>query len=250
MDKISITTPEQIELDYELAGIGSRFLALFIDHSIQVIVLFSLVLVMLMNYPEIYEGHFYGIFHSTFAGIVLILMFLVIFGYFIFFETIWTGLTPGKKIVQIQVMKDNGEPVSFTDSLLRNLFRIVDFLPGNYLTGALCMIINRRNKRVGDVVAGTIVVRVKAGQVPLVLPDLPAEPGFNLDVTRLTEEEYLLVRNFLIRRDKLGSEERARIASKIATLIRKKTFSEDVDVYDEELLEGAASAYRNFRRSL
>lgn len=250
MDKITIETPEHIELEYELAGLGSRFVGIFIDSIIQSIMIAILVIILLLTEPNIFEKGPIGLFSSIFASAIVVLIFLVLFGYFIFFETLWTGQTPGKRTSQIQVIKDNGEPVRFVDSLIRNMFRIVDFLPAYYVAGIIMILMNKQNKRIGDMVAKTIVVRLKHDLKPTVLPDIKVRSDLQIDIHKISEEEYGLVRNFLIRRNDILPNARQELSKKIGMPLMKKLEIDPAQVDFEELLEVIAIQYKEQKKSL
>lgn len=250
MDKITIETPEHIELEYELAGLGSRFVGIFIDSVIQFVMAAILVIILLLTEPNIFEKGAVGLFSSIFASVIVVLLFLVFFGYFIFFETLWAGQTPGKRTSQIQVIKDNGEPIRFVDSLIRNMFRIVDFLPAYYVAGILMILLNKRNKRIGDMVAKTIVVRLKHDLKPTVLPDLKVRSDLHVDIHKITEEEYGLVRNFLIRRNDILPNARRELAGKIGMPLMKKLGVDPASTDFEELLEVIAIQYKEQKKLL
>lgn len=250
MKKTTITTPENIELEYELAGLGSRFVGAAIDYLIQGFLIALLILVLVFSYPDITSQSPFEIFRSTFAAGVILLIFLILFGYFIFFETLWSGKTPGKKVAQIQVVRDTGQPIGFFDSLLRNLFRIVDFLPFYYIAGAVMITINPQFKRIGDIVAHTIVVRSKPTEKIATLPKIEVRTYLDVDISKMTPEEYNLARDFIIRRNTLNPEDRARIAGKISSLLLEKMDLTEKDIDNEEFLEVCAVEYRKRKKFL
>ncbi|MCD4785983.1 MAG: RDD family protein [Candidatus Eremiobacteraeota bacterium] len=249
MEKIRILTPEHIELEYELAGIGSRFVAIVIDLLIQFGICSVLFLAMVISSPDFFDEGIHSIFSSIFASIMFILI-MVIFlgGYFILFEIVWSGQTPGKRIAQIQVIKDNGEPVGFIGVLLRNILRIVDFLPAYYILGVVLIIVNKQNKRIGDIVAKTIVVKLKSNLEPVVLPNLKVRSDIDVDITRINEEEYGLIRDFIIRRWDLKPEARFVLAEKISLPLMKKLNVDPADIDIEEFLEVVAVKYRERKK--
>jgi uncharacterized RDD family membrane protein YckC len=179
-EKLIIETPEQTSIEFPLAGIGSRFLAVLIDSLIQGAVLFILGL--------IFVGLGLGFRSAGFAGsqtagvwivaILIFLYFLLMYGYFIVFESIWNGQTPGKRLTHIRVIKDSGQPITAIDAVGRNLLRIVDQLPFAYGIGVLCAWISPQSKRLGDYVAGTVVVHEKprSGMLPRRRPRTNMEP--------------------------------------------------------------------------
>lgn len=143
--RLSLETPEGAALPLAPAGLGVRIMAFLIDmliKSVAIIIVFTLL----------------GIFGGMGMGIALILTFLLEWFYPVYFEVWHQGRTPGKKNLNIRVINDDGTPVTFGASLLRNLLRVVDFLPLVYLTGIITSLFNARFKRLGDLVAGTLVV--------------------------------------------------------------------------------------------
>ena len=151
-DDLVVSTPERVAFQYEIAGIGSRFLAQFID--VLVITVIQIVL-------TIGAAALGGIFNSIqiFALVELILSFILIAGYFLISEAAWNGQTLGKRYVRLRAVGDHGEPLTIGQATIRNLVRIVDFLPAFYAIGIVTMFSNSRAKRLGDFAAGTLVVR-------------------------------------------------------------------------------------------
>jgi len=148
------------------------------------------------------------------------------------------------------VIRDNGEPVKFADILLRNLFRMIDFLPWYYIMGISLMLVNKQRKRLGDIIAKTIVVRLKSDLTPTVLPDLKIRTDLRLDVAKINEDEYGLIRSFIIRRDELKPQARAALAEKISLPLMKKLEVDPAGVDFEEFLEVIAVQYRERKTQL
>ena len=151
-DDLVVSTPERVAFQYEIAGIGSRFLAQFLD--VVVITVIQIVI-------TIGAGALGGIFNSiqVFGLVELILTFILIVGYFLISEAAWNGQTLGKRWVRLRAVGDHGEPLTIGQAAIRNLVRIVDFLPAFYAIGIVTMFSNSRAKRLGDFAAGTLVVR-------------------------------------------------------------------------------------------
>jgi uncharacterized RDD family membrane protein YckC len=150
----TIVTPENIPLTLELAGLGSRFSALAIDLLIQSAVLFAgLMLIVFLDDPMKRIGLEW--LNDTLA---IVYSFVIVYGYFIFFETIWNGQTIGKRAVGLRVIREGGYPVTFFSVASRNLMRVVDSLPV-YGIGAMTVFLNPQYKRLGDLVAGTVVIK-------------------------------------------------------------------------------------------
>ena len=158
-DKISIETPEQINLEFPLAGIGSRFLAMATDTLIQFFMgLAVFMVVVLTPFLTKRAGIVGALSQEWIWALSGLAVFLLQFGYFSFFEAIWKGQTPGKRREHLRVIKDDGRPITAFDAVGRNLMRIVDGLPGIYGVGVISIFLSGRSKRLGDYLAGTIVV--------------------------------------------------------------------------------------------
>ncbi len=205
---MEVETPEHVTLDLEIAGIGSRGLAAILDMVFLVGGLFAafVALSILVGF-----GFTLG---SWGAAVLLLGGFAVWTGYFIFFEGLRRGQTPGKRMVGIRVLMDTGHAVTPAAAAVRNLLRLADFLPPPYLLGTVLVAFHPRGKRLGDLFAGTIVVRDRPGEVmpertPSVAPDTP--PG----LPELTDDEYRLLEQFQRREGQLPEEARARLASRL-----------------------------------
>ena len=170
LEVLTVETPEALELRLPLAGFGPRFLALLIDSLIQgAVAVVVLILLFVALFAMLPAGPGEGAFMFM-VMLVLIALALVTIGYFALFETIWRGQTPGKRVTGIRVVRENGLPLRFRDALLRNLFRIVDNLPSNGLAGLISFFATRHQQRIGDLVAGTVVVREYAAGLPRQAP--------------------------------------------------------------------------------
>lgn len=204
---LEILTPENVKLEYELAGLGSRFGAFVIDCAIQVVLTILVVVAVLisgMNFQDIQK------INSGIIAVGIILFFIIWFGYHIFFEMITNGQTPGKKVFKLRVIKHNGEPEGIFESIVRNLLRLADFLPSFYLAGAAFIIFNRYYKRIGDLSAGTIVVKV-VKQHSLIISDFvnagtlaQDEEMKMVNTYPVNNVEYSVLKEYLARRETLG----------------------------------------------
>jgi uncharacterized RDD family membrane protein YckC len=150
--ELVVATPERVSFDYQVAGLGTRAIAQLLDLLVVAAIIIALVLA---------AG---GVAQITPNEIVpeLILIigpFIVIFGYFWISEALWSGQTLGKKAFRLRAVGDRGEPLTFMQSGIRNIVRIVDFLPYAYGIGVVVLFINGKGKRLGDLAAGTIVVK-------------------------------------------------------------------------------------------
>lgn len=220
-DKLTIDTPEQTSLEFPLAGIGSRFLGMAADLAIQIAVGAVLFIAALIMVPA---ARLFGGWTTQWviAGIILVI-FLLNSAYFAFFETIWNGQTPGKRYAQLRVMKDDGRPISAYDAIIRNLMRIVDQLPALYGVGLISMIFSKQSKRLGDFVAGTVVVHEKTLEGVRPIAETPIDatlPSF--DASSITLEELRLIETFIQRRSSWDPGVRTSMAAQISARIAEK----------------------------
>lgn len=231
-ERITVSTPEGVDLTLELAGVGTRFLADLVDALIRVVPIIIIAVA---------AGSSGGI------GIAIgaVAIFLLIFVYDLLFETRNNGRTPGKKAAGLRVVTETGGPVDFRASAIRNLLRIVDFLPGWYLVGVCSIILTKKNQRLGDLAAGTLVIRdavMKTPAAPVVVPGLPLPPRPvvlppNWDVSAITHTDLTQAERFLMRRADLAPEARARLAGTVAGNIRAKVPYIQPDMADEFVVE-------------
>jgi uncharacterized RDD family membrane protein YckC len=163
-DQLNIDTPELVAIELPLAGIGSRFIAVLVDTLILGAVFLFLGVFAAFLLPAL--GAFGEKAAEWGVGAFVLIFFLVFWGYFALFEAFQSGRTPGKRVAKIRVIHQSGRGVSFVESLGRNLVRIVDYLPGFYGVGILAIFLSRRHQRLGDMVAGTLVVREREVEAP------------------------------------------------------------------------------------
>ncbi len=222
-DQHTIETPEQMSLHVALAGIGSRFLALLIDTLIQVgIGLGALIILAILNATGVISDA--RAFRNWGIAAFFVIAFLVMYGYFAIFEIVWSGQTPGKRMVGIRVVKDSGRPLNAGEIIGRNLMRIVDQLPAFYALGILVALLNAKHKRLGDLLAGSIVVREASLAELKPIWQAPREVGAELtmDTSQLTAEDLTLIDTFLARRENLEHNLRATTAAQIVSRLRPK----------------------------
>jgi uncharacterized RDD family membrane protein YckC len=231
-DRITINTPESVDLTFETAGLGSRFVAAMIDGLIQGSLILVLILIGIFGAMGLTGDTFLSDdFPSEGAIWAIVLFYLVImgilYGYFIVFETLWNGQTPGKRLMKIRVIKQNGLPAGFLSILIRNLLRLVDALPSAYAVGVISILATRRGQRLGDLTAGTIVVKEAPSQL-VTLPtalwrDWVVDPNLLAQyVPRLSDSDLEPARLFWSRRGQFRQEARTRVAEQIAWSIARK----------------------------
>jgi len=231
-----VRTPESIAFSYELAGLGSRFLAVSIDMAIQVVValgiLFGLAYAGTHSGP-LPRGGVTKVEESLAIAFLSAITFIVFFGYFILFESFWNGQTPGKKALGIRVVRDGGYPADVASVTLRNVIRVGELFFGLYAISAVAAIASPENKRLGDMAAGTIVVRdARAAKLAEIVADQPLA----MVPLMLSPQERSLIDLFVARRGAMAPDRRAQMASRIAERVRGHVSRDLQQLDDEELL--------------
>jgi uncharacterized RDD family membrane protein YckC len=269
-DQLSIETPELVGIDMQVAGLGSRFVALLVDYIIWLIALITLIVIV--SYVDPSLSHFSELGEKWATAIVIFLLFLWYWGYFTLFEAFWNGRTPGKRIVKIRVIQRSGRGIGLFEAMTRNLLRIVDQFPFIYVIGVISILVTRQHQRLGDLAAGTLVVHEQqqltdsssssngrsftAGLFDPV-PDTtsfpnraPASMGLSSSgVQRLGISDLEVLEGFFDRRLDFTMETRAALAQRIATAICTKSGLNIPDgVSTESFLEELAHQLRDLAR--
>lgn len=248
-DRHTVETPEQIRLHFALAGVGSRFLALALDTLIQLAAALMVGLVLFFSgLTGLLQG--WRLTSLWLTALTIAFMFLLQFGYFALFEAFWSGQTPGKRAIGIRVIKDIGRPLSPAETIARNLLRVVDQLPGFYAIGVVVAMFNSQGKRLGDFVAGSIVVREKPlDEIQHSWAATPAATSSFLGASRLTHEEIALIEAFLFRRRDLDPGVRYAMAQEVLRRLEPKlTLTDDDRTRVETTLESVAHEHRSHGR--
>lgn len=190
-----IDTPEQVELEYSVAGVGSRFVAVLLDMlmigAFFVVEIVVLVVIGAASLASPAAGKFGEAAGKWLVAFVIFINFAIFWGYFALFEAYWHGQTPGKRAMKLRVIKDSGRQITFFEALARNLLRVVDWMPSLYLVGVITMLCNKRNQRLGDLAAGTMVVHERLDE-----PSLLYQTGTTL----------VAPVGFAARRDNIGAQ--------------------------------------------
>jgi len=238
---VDVATGESVAFSYELAGLGSRFLAVFVDIAIQLGIalaafgIFAWIGLALPS-PAKPTAASTKIASAILMALLIAFGFVLFVGYFILFEWRFEGRTPGKRLLGIRVVRDGGLPLDFTSAVVRNAVRILEFGLGFYATSAICTLLSPENRRLGDYAAGTLVVRDHRYER---LPDAvaPAE-GLRGDpvVSELSAAERDLVRRYVARLPTIRPEARAAVAAQIALAVRPKLGASFAHLDDEDLL--------------
>jgi uncharacterized RDD family membrane protein YckC len=248
-DQLSIETPELVGIEFPLAGIGSRCVALLVDSFVQgfsfvVFLIVTILIFAALPRTATVQHHTQSADPAKWAIALMILIpFLLQWGYFALFEAFWNGQTPGKRMLRLRVIQQSGRPIGLFESMARNLIRMIDMLPGFYLVGAVCIFATRRQQRLGDMVAGTLVVHsvptetsiLSAGTRTFTAASLepPPQPVLRKTlelpadgVARLSRADLQLMENFLARRLDLPLDVRASLAERLAVRMKEKTMLE------------------------
>jgi uncharacterized RDD family membrane protein YckC len=238
-----VVTPDAVVLEFEQAGVGSRSLAQGIDFFVRLGLLYVLLLV----------SSVFGVAVGTTPAIVLLIvgLFFLIFGYPAIFEARWNGQTIGKRAFGLRVVTVEGAPVRFRHAAIRSLLQVVDFfLPPIAVTATIVSLLNRQSQRLGDVFAGTIVLRERTGAAFPVPVSFPPLYGFelyarSLDVGGLTPEQYAVVRSFLLRVNVLTPAARAHLGTRLANAVALAMHhTPPAQVSPETFLVSVAAAYQ------
>lgn len=265
VDELVIETPERVELYYTRAQVGNRFLAAGIDHLIQLFMVAG-TLFLVWSLSDYLQLLWAGLGNWA-LGLAIMFAFLVYTGYFVLFETIWNGQTPGKRLFQLRVIREDGRPIRFYEAMVRNLLRTaldampvvgVPFLP-LYSIGIVAVFLSPRSKRIGDYVAGTVVVRETEAKAPTLdevislarteaEKDRSDEPSpFVVDPMRLNASDYAALRAFLRRRHDLPEVVRTSLGNRIAGSLAVKLEIPAIQISAEHLLEEVDRQSRNRR---
>ncbi len=243
-ETLIIETPERVPLEFALASIGNRFLAVAIDHFIQYFSIFLIAWFFLSiagysssDVTDAPDKLLTEMPKWTIA-ILIVVLFLIFAGYFIVFEWLWNGQTPGKRLLKLRVIREDGRPLTLWEAIARNLLRICDAVPGFvipvYSVGLVVIFMSGRDQRVGDIFAGTVVIRERTDEAPTFAETFSTRmtdtaytrvqkpTGVTANVSLLTEREVEVVESFLRRRWDLTERQRLWMAWRIALPIMFK----------------------------
>jgi uncharacterized RDD family membrane protein YckC len=266
-ETLIIETPERVQLEFALASIGNRFLAVSIDHFIQFLSIFLAAWFFLslagLGSSQIADSpdQFFSESPKWVIALLILVVFLLFSGYFIVFEWLWNGQTPGKRLMKLRVIRTDGRPVTLWEAIARNLLRICDAVPGFvipiYSVGLIAIFLSRRDERVGDLFAGTVVIRERTDEAPTfadVFDRKRSDPAFvrmnrpvsfQADIRKLRDEEIEVVEAFLRRRSDLNERQRLWMSWRIALPLMYKlrpSYSQENFTY-EGFLEALVDRY-------
>jgi len=240
LGRLEVETPDHVVLRYDLAGGGNRGFAALVDFVIA-----SLVFAGALYASSVIVGRF-GDAGVQLLGVIGLFTFLVAWSYFVLLEWLWQGQTVGKRLYGLRVIRDDGAPAGFVAVLIRNLIRIVDFLPAFYGLGLLMIIATSRSQRLGDLAAGTYVVRAPRPKLDYfsLRTVTPIAAGASVEMRALPGEAQRLVREFVAREGKLAPADRLRVARQIAERVRPYARDLETTSDDVEFLRSVARSLR------
>ena len=242
-ETLIIETPERVPLAFALASIGNRFLAVLIDHFIQYMTILIVAWAFLSwsgagDLDSFERNDLFAQMSKWTIALMIIILFLIFSGYFILFEWLWNGQTPGKRLMKLRVIREDGRPITLWEALARNLLRIFDAVPGFvvpiYSIGLITIFLSSRDQRVGDIFAGTVVIRERSDEAPTfqetfsnpvsdaAFRRVQKRTEFQADLSKLTEREIDVVESFLRRRWDLTERQRLWMAWRVALPIMFK----------------------------
>ncbi|MEM7761447.1 MAG: RDD family protein [Cyanobacteria bacterium P01_A01_bin.40] len=252
-NQINLQTPESVELEFTLAGIGNRSFALIIDY---IILGLTILLVWLLSaflafqlVPNLISNGTLDVLAQWIWAIQSLTTFAIYVGYFVILETLWQGQTPGKKWTKIKVIRDNGKPERLTQAILRALLRPVDDI---LFIGVFLIIFSQQEKRLGDLVAGTIVVQEEHGvkssnfNISDAAETLAVQLRIESEIANLLPEHFAIIRDFLQRRQNMLLEYQHQLSRKLAEQVKEIILIDDVpDGYsNSQFLEATYLAYQ------
>ena len=217
-NKITLQTPESVELEFPLAGIGNRTQALIVDY----VLLAGVIAIIFFTWAMLFT-QFSPALQKWYLAIALLIVFSILVGYFIFFETLWQGQTPGKRYAKIRVIRDDGRPVGLSEATLRALLRPIDDVLS---IGFLMIVFHNKEKRLGDLIAGTVVIQEERPTIDqkLILSDRAESFTAQLleisNLSLLLPDDFASIREFLQRRQYLEPEARKTLSRQLALQLK------------------------------
>jgi uncharacterized RDD family membrane protein YckC len=250
-NQINLQTPESVELEFTLAGIGNRSFALIIDYIIfglTILVVWSLSAFLAFQLvPNLIGNGFSDRLAQWIWAIQSMTTFAIYVGYFVVLETLWQGQTPGKKWTKIRVIRDNGKPERLPQAILRALLRPVDDM---LFIGVFFIIFTSQEKRLGDMLAGTIVVQEEVPKLTVEISteaeDLAVQLRMEAEIDNLLPEDFATIRDFLQRRKNIMLEYQHQLSRKLAEQVREIILLDNVPegYSNSQFLEATYLAYQ------
>lgn len=247
-NRVTLSTPESVELEFTLAGIGNRAYALMIDYLIWGAILIAVLFTWGILSTQIPEDIISEIAPWIFA-ITLLIIFFIYVGYFVFFETLWQGQTPGKRFVKIRVIQDSGKPIGIQQATLRALLRPID---DTLFIGVLFIVFNGKEKRLGDLLAATIVVQEERNTTKdkFTISDQAQAVANQLledsNIAALLPDDFAVIREYLKRREDMEPNAKLELSRKLGKQLKDLINLEEMplQVGSDLFLEAVYLAYQ------
>ncbi|MBW4488477.1 MAG: RDD family protein [Trichocoleus desertorum ATA4-8-CV12] len=252
-NRITLQTPESVELEFTLAGIGNRALALLIDYMVLLIPFILALFFWLFVADQVLE-FFVGVFGRAddvdlwLRAITVLINFVIYEGYFVGFEALWRGQTPGKRYTKIRVLRDDGRPIGIAQATLRALLRPLD---DTLFLGMFLIAFGRKEKRLGDWLAGTVVVQdehptATAFSTSQAAQDLAVQLLQLADLSHLLPDDFAVIREYLQRRSEMSAKARSEVNLQLARQVKEVILLEKVpsNTTPDLFLEAVYLAYQ------
>lgn len=259
-ETLKVQTPEHVGFRYVLAGLGTRSTAFLLDTVVRglfILFIFLAVVLLARWLPEFDpSGILKAIPKTWFFALGVLAYGVVDLGYFLIFEALWSGQTPGKRMQKLRVIRVNGQPIGWLESAIRNILRAVDILLGFYPLGLFVMFLSSRSQRIGDYAAGTVVIVERRRNVPMDKTRLRTTSKLNLPelalhISTLEAKQYQVIRSFLQRRQVMDKAHRRELARLLARRLMKRWgIPPSGKISDETLLEEIVGMYERTRRAI
>ena len=239
--RLEVETPDHVVLRYDLAGGGNRGFAALVDFVLATLLFFGAAILFASLSDALGGARL-----MPFGGVAAFVTLAIAWSYFVLLEWLWNGQTVGKRLFGLRVIAEDGAPAGFSAVLVRNLARVVDFLPGFYGLGLLSIVVSSKSQRLGDLAAGTYVVRAPRPQLDYfsLRTVTPLGQGAGLELRPLSGEAQRLVREFVARESKLAPADRLRIAAQLADRLRPFAGDAAPALDDVEFLRAVARTLR------
>lgn len=252
-NRVKYRTPESVELEFILAGIGNRAWGLLIDYLVLAAILTAFIIawVIIVGQLSDFWSQIFGSAADVWLiAITLIVGFVIYAGYFVFFETMWQGQTPGKQAAKIRVVRDDGRPIGMQQATLRALLRPFDeFL----FVGAFLIMFSRQEKRLGDLAAGTIVIQAEAATTSATVMISEQAKVWHqeliqiADLSRLLPDDFAVIREYLQRRNAMSPKARSALALKLSQQVQEILSIDNLPaaIHPDIVLEAVYLGYQN-----
>ncbi|MBW4520226.1 MAG: RDD family protein [Scytolyngbya sp. HA4215-MV1] len=253
-NRVTLSTPESVELELTLAGIGNRALALMIDYLIWGSALFIFWMAWLFFFTQLGQyldklGINYNNISNWLVAILFLITFVIWVGYFVCFETLWQGQTPGKRVAKIRVVRDDGRPITLAQAALRALLRPID---DTFFIGFFFIVLGQREKRIGDWVAGTLVIQeTRPIHKATVLLSEKAQPLAEAllqiaNFSPMLPDDFAVIREYLQRRSLMSAKAKSEVSLKLARQLKELIVLEQLpaEMTADLFLEAVYLAYQ------